>query len=42
METLERQAMTTSGKAATRDRVIKEFADLGITEKMLYEALEAK
>ena len=42
METLERQAMTTNGKTATRDRVIKEFNDLGITEKMIYEALEAK
>jgi len=40
METLERQSLMTTGKTATRDRVIQEFADLGITKKMIYEALE--
>jgi hypothetical protein len=40
METLERQSLMTTGKTATRDRVIQEFADLGITKKMIYDALE--
>jgi hypothetical protein len=40
METLERQSLMTTGKTATRDRVIQELADLGIRKKRIYDALE--